>query len=119
MTKFTCEYPFDELKIIVAGVKTGMFYGYARLVEDSNPGEFYVERIKFDDGGATLYRRSNSAFADDFSKTLFERIAHVIEDDSHAAEFFAEQLAESQQPDPDDARDRRRDDAAYFENAFA
>ncbi len=119
MTKFTCEYPFDELKIIVAGVKTGMFYGYARLVEDSNPGEFYVERIKFDDGGATLYRHSNSAFADAFSKELFSRIARVIEEDDHAAEFFAQQLAESRQPDPDDARDRRRDDAAYFAHTFA
>ncbi len=119
MTKFTCEYPFDELKIIVAGVRTGLFFGYARLVEDSNPGEFYVERIKFDDGGATLYRHSNSAFADSFSNELFSRIARVIEEDDHAAEFFAKQLAESRQPDPDYERDRRRDDARYFEGAFA
>jgi hypothetical protein len=117
MTKFVVDYPFDELKIIIAGVKTGMFYGNARLVEDSNPGEFYVERIKFDDGGTTLYRRSSSAFADEFSKELFTRIARVIEEDGHAADFFAGKLEESQEPDPDYERDRRRDDAAYFAHA--
>lgn len=91
MARFVCEYGFDELKIKIAGVNTGMFYGHARLVEDDNPGEFYVECIKFDDGGAALYRHGNSQFSDAFSQELFARIARVIEQDKHADEFFAEQ----------------------------
>lgn len=109
MARFVTEYPFDELKILIAGVNTGMFYGHARLVEDDNPGEFYVECIKFDDGGAALYRHGNSQFSDAFSQELFARIARVIEQDKHADEFFAEQFAEHNEPDPDQARDERQD----------
>jgi hypothetical protein len=114
MTKFTCEYGFDELKIRIANAMTGLFYGKASLVEDSNPGEFYVEWVYFDDNGARLYRHGNSVHMDDFSRELFRRIAQVIESDSHAAEFFAAELAASREPDPDYLRDRRRDDALHF-----
>lgn len=110
MATIEFSYGFDELKIEIAGVSTGFFYGYALLVSDERwPEDWSVEEIKFDNGGARLLKSDSRACADPFTRELFTRCAKVIEADSDAQEFFCEKLAEHNEPDPDQARDERQD----------
>lgn len=114
MPSIEFEYGFDELKIEIAGVSTGLFFGKATLVSDYRwPEDWSVEEIKFDDGGARLLKSDSRVCADPFTRELFKRCAKVIEADPHAQEFFCEQLAERNQPDPDRAYEERRDEMMF------
>lgn len=119
----TIDFPFDELPVKVCDVYDAslLAYGHAELT-DAGPGyerEFYVSAIKLDSGA-----RLTKGSLETFEGQLFRRIADEIQNDrckigQAAAEAWAEAYEQSRQPDPDDARDRRRDDAAYFAHAFA
>jgi hypothetical protein len=119
----TIDFPFDELPVMVCDVydMSLLAYGHAELTDAGHgyEGEFYVSAIKLDSGA-----RLTKGSLETFEGQLFRRIADEIQNDRcpigrSAAEAWAEALEQSRQPDPDDARDRRRDDAAYFSHAFA
>ncbi len=127
MSALTIDFPFDELPVKVCDVydMSLLAYGTAELTASGDDPEdgFYVSEIKLD-SGALLKRPSKINSSGGFEGELFSRIADVIENPKskigqHAEEAFAEAWEEARQPDPDDARDRRRDDAAYFAHTFA
>ncbi len=122
----TIDFPFDELPVMVCDVYDAslLAYGHAELTASGDDPEdgFYVSEIKLD-SGALLKRPSKINTADGFEGELFRRIADVIQNPKCkigelAEEAFAEAWEETSQPDPDYERDRRRDDAAYFAEAF-
>ncbi len=127
MDKLVVDFSFDELPVMVCGTydMSLLAYGHAELKSAGADykDEFFVSVIKLD-SGAYMERPLNSSVARTFEQDLFKRIADEIENPKcpigrSAAEAWAEALEQSQQPDPDDERDRRRDDAAYFSHAFA
>lgn len=112
--EFSISYGFDEIAIVDAGI---LVYGTATLTDDENDS-FYVSKIVLD-GGTVLQRKGNGAMGmhDAFKDELFKRIADQIEKMDHAAEAYATALAESRQPDPDQAYDQMRDDRIHFGDA--
>ncbi|QGJ74719.1 hypothetical protein [Sinorhizobium meliloti] len=109
MISFSVDYDFEELQLCDEGL---MANGTATLVHDGD-GEFYVDEVVLI-GGKRLDRKGTGAwgFPSLINKALFEAVATLIENDSHAQDFFQNALEEGSAPDPDRAYDERRDHAA-------
>jgi hypothetical protein len=112
--EFEVSYPFDEISIVDAGI---LSYGTATLTDDENDG-FYVSKIVLD-GGTVLRSRGNGALGmhNAFKDELFKQIAEQIEKSDHAAQKFAFEKHEANQPDPDLAYEQMRDDRMHFGDA--
>jgi len=103
MSRFSFEYEFDEVNVPRYG--DGMFLdGKATLSDNDGDGDFYVSDI--DIGGRSLDRR------DPLDNYLFKEIASQLYVSQHAASEYVDAWNESRQPDPDRARDERRDHEA-------
>lgn len=112
--EFSISYGFDEIAIVDAGI---LAYGTATLTDDENDS-FYVSKIVLD-GGTVLQRKGNGALGmhNAFKDELFKQIADQIEKLDHAAETFAREKDEANQPDPDQAYEKMRDDRIHFGDA--
>jgi hypothetical protein len=111
---FQTTYDFEELKL--PGLGEGcLLYGQATLIGNGD-GDFYVSEIRL--GGRTL-PRFNVMSGNDFEQSLFKAIADVLENDKttdgrHCAQEWADAVEQSTQPDPDQQRQERMDNAIHF-----
>jgi hypothetical protein len=117
---FHTTFDFEELKL--PGLGEGvLIYGRAKL-EDNGDGDFAITSIVLD-GRRTLPAPSVTG-SNTFDQMLCRMIMDVLYDDKtvdgrHCAQEWADAVTQSRERDPDDARDQRIDDAAFFGHSSA